>query len=501
MRPRYERETAKPAIEWACDRGTTKGARERRRAARAMSGGARAVLAAAIMAMVGIGSGFAPSIARADPPPNILFVVIDDLGADRLALTTDYDPSSPWAPPPTPSIDALAADGVLFRNAYASPTCSPARALIMTGRHGYRTGIGDPIPPNQEEVGFRGLDLDEDILSEVLARGAGYSTAFFGKWHLGHACDLASGSSEDHGFDRFYGTRGNFGGAGTHYRNWPRIDRPFSSDCDGFETEHATEAVVDEAVAWIGAQTQPWFCVVAFSAVHDPMQYPSAPGPASTQDPALPILDAMIEHTDRNIGELLLGIDPQETMVFLMGDNGTDSAVSGPGQTIFPPYDPSHGKGNVYEQGVHVPFIVSGPYVEVALPQESDALVSLVDLFRTVTEIVGIPLPADIAEDSVSFTEVLDGTGPGPRSTVYSELFSPNRPQPGEQVNRHYRSLRNAGYKLIHRHVPGEPMGEEFYDLTKDPYEQNPLSPAALDPIDDANYQALLAEMATIPFP
>lgn len=475
-------------------------------------------LAALAVAVHASGSGEPP------PPPNVLLIVIDDMGTDRLGLTSLYPIGSPYTPARTPNIDALAASGVLFSNAYASPVCASTRALLLTGRHGFRTGMGSYLPLEQDDT--NGLRTSEELLPETL-KSIGYQTAVFGKWHLGKTCHLAvAGDSEGHqGIDRFLGTVSNFGG-GYHYELWPKIDSEFPvALCppEQFATPgmagHATQANVENARTWIGAQSQPWFCMVSFQAVHGPLQWPGygprPDGPPLVNPPsvALAYLDAMVEHTDLWIGELLDGLDPN-TIVFLMSDNGTQSATSGPAQKMFDPYDPAHSKGTIYEHGVRVPLVVSGPGVAsggAGTPRVSDALVSLVDIYRTVTDMVGFPtLPVSIATDSVSFAAVLGNpSSTTVRSTVFCEFFAPNNPTPTPGLDYYERSLRNNRFKLIRRWSVQVPvLKHELYDISPsaDPFEQTDLIRLAggvgnLTGDALAAYQELSAALDTYPLP
>src|SRR6185436_15380845 len=114
-----------------------------------------------------------------DTPGNVLLIVGDDIGNDFIHCYGEH----PLAPP-TPNIDALAADGVLFKNAYASPTCSPTRASILTGRYPFRTGLGEPI---KEWLFEPALELSEVTIPEMLntASPTHLDNTAIGKWHLG----------------------------------------------------------------------------------------------------------------------------------------------------------------------------------------------------------------------------------------------------------------------------------------------------------------------------
>jgi len=419
-----------------------------RRAARRLGG--PGALAAAL--------GLAGEPARAQTaPPNFLVLVGDDLGAETIGRYGERP-----GPSHTPQIDALAASGVLFRNAWSSPLCSPSRAALLTGRHGFRTGVGSNVHPGLPP----GLGSEELTLPELL--GPRYQSAAFGKWHVGAA--VADGVREDHprasGFGHFAGTLGNLVD-GQEYTSWTKtVD---GTTLPERVTGYATSVVVDDALAWISGRREPWLVWIGFHATHAPLHAPP-PDLHSVRLPGPPKLfprehhAAMLEALDREIGRLLASLSPEtraRTTVVFAGDNGTD------GNTAAPPLLPTRVKGTVYEGGIHVPLIVASPLTPPALRgEESRALVGLVDVFATVAAIAGFP-PG--STDSVSLLPYLqDPARPSLRASAYTELFSPNGPGP---YSRRAQAVRNARYKLI-RH---DCTREELYDLATDPLELREL--------------------------
>ncbi len=392
--------------------------------------------------------------------PNVLLLVADDVGVDLVAAYGE----SP-TPPCTPNIDRLAATGVLFRNAWTNPVCSPTRAQILTGRHGFRTGIGRTVG---DLVDGTGLDLEEDLLPEVLP---GYATAAIGKWHLGDAAQGPLHPNES-GFERFAGSLSNLQGSGTGYTNWTKT-------IDGLQVPssvYATEDTVDEALLATSSLPEPWMILVAFNACHTPIHDPpphlcAAPAPCadawcgnvSPERPTPERVRAMMEVLDAQLGRLLEGIaDAQrDTVVIFLGDNGTD------GEAVEPPFDPLRAKGTLYQAGIRVPLIVSGPDTVVG---ECQALVTATDVFATVTELAGFGFGA---EDSISLAPYLaEPELPSLRDYAYAEWFTPNHPSgPPEQ---HRRAVRDRRFKLIRR------IGQvdELYDLLTDPLELVDLHPS-----------------------
>lgn len=419
------------------------------------------------MSAVAQGQGFSSQTPRRKVVPNIILILGDDLGNDMLS---GYGEAP--NPPCTPNIDQLAAEGVLFRNAYTNPTCSPTRAQVLTGRHGFRTGIGIPISPNTAA-----LDLSELIMPEALL---GYDSSAIGKWHLSNNTQGPTGPNQN-GFVHF---AGSIRGAVPDYYSWQKvIDGQMS-----VSTTYATTDTANEAILAMQTMQSPWFLYVSFNAPHVPAHIPPAnlcPCPSGfctnlgTNSSVADRIKAATEAMDTELGRIMTAldaIDPDALVVFL-GDNGTAH------QATESPYDPSHAKSTVYEQGVNVPLIIKGPMVR---NYECDALVSSSDLFATFVDLAG---GNATAEDSVSLVPYFTPGTPSLRSTVYAEVFTPNGPGP---YTRHDRCLRSAQYKLI-RTLTGQ---DEFYDLLADPLETQDLFPG-LTPSSAgwAEYQALVAEL------
>ena len=350
-------------------------------------------------------------------PNNVLIVLVDDLGAEWL---------SPWGGvspmPATPNIDALIADGVTFTNFWAYPMCSPTRAAIQTGRYGFRTGMGAIATPSYP------LPLDEVLLPELLDHGSGgtYQHALFGKWHLGTTGGLWAPNVA--GWGHYSGVLPGVS-AVQSYELWSKVTDGVLST----STEYVTTEVVDDALAWMTAQTDPWLCFVSMLSVHNPFHAPpehlhsqdlSGAGPP-TED-CVPYYLAMIEALDTELGRLLAPIDPGDTAVIFLSDNGT------PVPCTLPPIEPDHVKQSLFEPGIRVPLIVTGPLVEE--PGGScSALVNATDLFATVADLAGIDLEAEgpgVTLDSQSLVPYLENPSlASQRPWIFSEHFIPNGPR------------------------------------------------------------------------
>ncbi|QDV09172.1 Arylsulfatase precursor [Planctomycetes bacterium Poly30] len=416
------------------------------------------------------GVEFPGTVVRA-PRPNVLVLIADDFGVDLMGA---YGEGS--SPACTANVDQLAAGGLLFRNAWANPTCSPTRASLLTGRHGFRTGVGGPLASTDA-----GLSLAETTLPEVLV---GYSSAALGKWHLsGNQGDL---HPNDSGFGSF---AGGLRGAIPDYLLWRKTVDGQSAQT----TTYATTDTADEAIAAITSLPEPWLTYVSFNAPHTPLHAPPVascpalpcPGSLCGNLPSNPTsaeyVKAMSEAMDQEIGRILAVLDvvDPDAYVIFVGDNGTAR------QGTEAPFDPQHAKGTMYEGGVNVPLVIRGPGVR---PGECGSLVSVVDLFATIAEIARVRIST---EDSVSLVPYFRDPGLSLRETVYSESFEPN----GGTLPfaSHERAVRDERYKLIRR----TGHSDEFFDLEADPFEAANLLPS-LTAAQQAAYDQLAARLVAL---
>jgi arylsulfatase A-like enzyme len=414
--------------------------------------------------------------------PNILLMIADDLGVDRVgAYAAVPDPGH------TPVIDALAADGVLFRNAWSNPTCPPTRAGILTGRQPRSTGFCATNFWNTPTE----LPLAESALPELLPPE--YRSAAVGKWHMGSL--KVSGWLHPllQGFEHFRGSMTIFDAStGDSYSDFTKV-------IDGTSfvptTNYATTDQVDDALDLIdGWGAEPWFLWLAFHAPHAPFHKPPAslhtfgslPNPVGLNIPVH--MKAMAEAMDTEIGRLLDSLDPSvraNTIVLFVGDNGTDKLAT------TAPFLPSHAKGTVYQGGVNVPLIASGP--GIARGAECQALVSTTDLHATILELAGAATAANT--DSVSLVPYFTDPGlPSLRATVYTEVFLPNGNGP---YTSRARALRDGRYKLMQ--VFGSsafPTEVHLFDLLLDPFELDDLLASPLDDDQQVAYASLAAGLA-----
>lgn len=391
-----------------------------------------------------------------DPsPPNLVLVILDDVGVERLAAWEQPHDTVP----DTPVLDALAQDGMVFTSAYAMPTCSPTRAALLTGRYGRRYGLGKPLAGEPWQ-----LPASEITLPETLA-SAGYSSAVAGKWHL------ASSTSESVGHHPlelgFLAHRGSLGNI--PYTSWRRYDDGIAATTSTYPTQQTT----DDAIALAESLPEPYFLWVAYNAAHAPLHVPpphlNPAGVTDTSDPTEK-LHGMIAAFDKELGRFLATLDLTRTTVLFIGDNGTHH------RHVPASWSPTGGKGSVFESGVRVPLLAYGAGVTSG---RSDVLVHAVDLFPTLAELAGVPSarpttagrwelaatgPAPWLEetgqllDGTSFAAVLtDPRATTDRAAIYTERFLPLGEGP---YTLDIQSVRTERWKLIR--VDGE---DSLHDL------------------------------------
>lgn len=443
------------------------------------------------------GAGSADVAAPADAdaattatPRRVLLVIADDLGVDVPLACNDANadgtPDDGIARPPTPRIDAICA-GVRFRRTWATPLCSPTRATLLTGRYGFRTGVGWVSGSAAQ------LPLAETTLPELLAAN-GVATANIGKWHLGTTAAQGGESAPNQaGWGHFAGL---LGGALDDYASWPRtVDGVTATS-----TTYATTANVDDALAWLEGveRDRPWLLWLAFNAPHSPFHAPPTglyagkelTGAAAhvKKNPEL-YYRAMIEAMDSELGRLLDGaaaLGHGDIDVVFLGDNGT------PSQVTQAPWNPDHAKGTLYQGGVHVPLCIHGP--SVAAPgRSSDALVHTVDVFRTIAALFGVTAPpTGVVWDGQDLGPVLANQAlAAPRPWNYTEAFGDQ--QDGDTTAG--RAVTDGRYRLI-RWQSG---AVALYDLEADPYEANDLLAGGGSVEALAARDALDAILATLP--
>jgi arylsulfatase A-like enzyme len=384
---------------------------------------------------------------------NILLIIADDQGVDA---SNQYSYSQDR--PRTPTLDALASSGIVFDNAWATPSCTTTRGSLITGKHGVHSGIS--VVPAV-------MDTSTKTLQRYLRASpssTSYQTAVIGKWHLGGA-HPANSHPTDSGVGYY---AGNITGLLPNYYSWPLVQDGVSTT----STVYHTTKITDLAIDWVSKQSQPWFLWLAYSAPHDPFHLPptslqsrSTLTGTTTDIAARPreYYLAAIEAMDTEIGRLLSTMSAEtraNTMIVYIGDNGT------PTQTVDANvFTAGKVKNSLYEGGIRVPMVVSGKGVGRSNARES-ALINTVDFYATFANIAGNTVTQ--VNDGYSFASLLQPGGTAARQYNYSEFQS-------DTVNGW--TVRNAQYKLL-QNLSGT---QELYDVSTVLKEQTNLLTSGVD--------------------
>lgn len=366
--------------------------------------------------------------------PNIIYILADDLGIGDVRT---FNPASRIQ---TPSIDALAAEGMRFTDAHSnSSVCTPTRYGILTGRYAWRTRLQngvlwsyDPplIPRGRETVAS-------------LLKAAGYQTACIGKWHLGLGWTYDANGNPDFsrpitegplqlGFDQFFGMSASLDIPPYVFINGnkitaARIDTIAEQKGKGFwrtgpvgnDFRHAEvlDTFMQRSIQFIqeaSRKPEPFFLYLALTSPHTPI-LPVDSFQNSTETNAY---GDFVRMTDHRVGQLVqalraTGAD-KNTLIIFTSDNGC-SPSAGLAELKQKGHDPSAGfrgaKADVYEGGHRVPFIVRWPAI-VKPGSRNDATICLTDFFATCADILNISLSDSSGEDSFSLLPLLKGSGP-----------------------------------------------------------------------------------------
>ncbi len=428
------------------------------------------------------------AIAQKQSRPNVLFILVDDLGLKDLSCTgsTFYE---------TPNVDRIAKEGTVFTQGYAAcAVCSPSRASIMTGKFAARHGITDWIGAKSgkdwrtEKRNNKLLPADyshelskEDMVLPEAMKANGYKTFFAGKWHLG---DKGS-YPEDHGFDINKGGWDVGGPKGGYFSPWENPSLPNVKDGENLEMRLAKETS-----AFIEAQKdQPFFAYLSFYAVHGPIQTSEEKwrkyrdkaaknGLAKSgyvMEKVLPIRQVqdnpvyagLVESMDDAVGEVLntlkrLNLE-ENTIVIFTSDNG--GVASGDAfSTANLPF--RGGKGYQWEGGIREPYFVKIPWLKNKV-STIEYPATGADFFPTILDFANIPLMPNQHQDGVSLKPLFEGKSLKNRSLYW------HYPHYGNQGGEPSSIIRDKNLKLIHYWEDGH---DELYDLVKDPYEQTDLA-------------------------
>ncbi len=399
--------------------------------------------------------------------PNVVLILTDDTG---------YGDVGAHGHPvlKTPHIDRLYREGVRFRDFHVSPTCSPTRSALLTGRHEFRNGVTHTILERER------LTLDAITLPDEL-RKTGYATGIFGKWHLG---DEDAYQPQNRGFEEVYIHGG--GGIGQVYPGScgdapaNKYTNPVVRHNGKFEktSGFCTDVFTAQAIRWMAAvpEDKPFFCYIPYNAAHEPVSCPDADrAPYEGKAPGkLPTYFGMIGNIDTNVGRVLEWLErtgrDRNTRVSCMNDNRTFGLSA-----KFYNAGMRGSKGTAWHGGTRVTSLWRWKGVVEA--HDVHALSAHVDVFPTLAALAGIRQEEKLSRqiEGRSLVPLLeDGGAPWPERSLVTHVgrWPKNAdPEPFRYANA---SIRSGPWHLVWDGVMGRPgpAFPQLFNLRMDPGEQ-----------------------------
>lgn len=393
--------------------------------------------------------------------PNIIFILTDDQGYGDISAN-----GSPILK--TPNMDRIHDEGVRFTDFHVSPTCSPTRSALMTGRHEFRNGVTHTIFERER------MTLDAVTIAEVL-KDSGYRTGIFGKWHLG---DEPAYQPDRRGFEEVFIHGG--GGIGQRYPG-SCADAPGNSYFSPFikhngkfvKTEgYCTDVFFKRAIDWVGRVKgggDPFFAYIATNAPHGPLHVPesySALYAEQVKDPDVAKFYGMIANLDENVGKLLdaladMGLE-KNTLVILMNDNGGSY-----GCKIFNA-EMRGGKATPYLGGTRAFSFWRWP--GTLSPAEVGNLTAHIDFFPTLSELAGVPLDGKVQAqvEGRSLVPLLQGeSSQWPDRTLFTHVARWNKGANPDSSKYNNCAVRTKDFQLVCT-GKGEKKEWQLYDLRSD---------------------------------
>jgi arylsulfatase B len=398
--------------------------------------------------------------------PNIIIIVADDLGWGDVG----YNGSKIK----TPNLDRLSVEGIMLDRFYVAPVCSPTRAGFLTGKYPNRFGLRETVIPPWRDFG---LDPENEMLPEFLAKHGYKNRAIIGKWHLGHSRPEYYPLNK--GFTRFYG---HLNGEIDYFTHEREGELDWHNDFESsYDEGYATDLIAEESVRFIKeyAKHSPFFLYVAFNAPHTPLQAKEedlkiygydetkptyskknredAPGQGNTRKQTYA---AMVTCMDRGIGKILQTLKDlqleNETLVLFFSDNGADEG-SGGGSS-----NPLRGhKFHEFDGGVRVPAIISWPG-RFESPRVISQLTGFVDVFPTICDIVNPKNKDNFEFDGISVLPILERKQVNISRSFYLGC--------GALIENEWKIIRAGRNPRMYLDK------DVLFNLIEDPYETNDLA-------------------------
>ncbi|WP_328352383.1 sulfatase-like hydrolase/transferase [Streptomyces sp. NBC_00445] len=415
---------------------------------------------------------------------NFVVILADDLGYGELG---SYGQKLIH----TPRLDALAAEGLRFTEAYAAaPVCAPSRCSLLTGLHsGHSTVRENPWGP-----GGQGALTDRDFTFAEALRALGYRTGIIGKWGFGPELPDQPSHPNSRGFEEFYGYIGH-GHAHEYFpeylwHNGTREEIPENKD--GARKVYAPHLIQDRALSFINDhQSEPFLLYLAPTVPHAPSQDPDAgeyadrpwTGPNKRHAAQVTSFDTLVGNVTDRLTELGIA---DRTIVLVTSDNGPHEE-GGTDPELFNGNGPLRGiKRNLYEGGIRVPLIAWSP--QHVRSGTTDRPTPLTDLLPTLADLAGAPAPTDV--DGLSLAPLLRGSNDTARhDSLYFYRNHANITPRSDAYDlgrgrRLAEALRRGDLKAVrfapgqNRRAPDDQWDVELYDLAKDPGELHDLAAA-----------------------
>ena len=394
-------------------------------------------------------------------PPNVLLILVDDLGYGDLSSSGAQDLQ-------TPHIDALVESGMRFNHFYANSTVgAPTRAALLTGRYPDLVGVPGTLRPEPERNW--GYLSPQARLLPCLLQEAGYHTGLIGKWHLGLESPNLPNERGFHLFHGFLADRMD-----DYFLHTRRGVNHMRFNAEAIEPAgHATDLFTEWAIDYLEERAEadrPFFLLLAYNAPHAPAQPPPFFLERVAQrggglSPKRARLAALIEHLDEGIGKVMEALrengQDSETLVLFTGDNGGDLRAEADCGDL------RGGKREMYEGGIRVPMVAVWPE-KIRAGASSNRLALTMDLFPTICTVAGVTVESEI--DGVSLFRTLVGQmAPPMERTVHWVRREGGRRHQGQD----YYAVRQGRWKLL-QNSPFEPF--KLFNLRQDPQEEHDLA-------------------------